>query len=45
MDPTSKASLEAILRASHELVGSILVISHDHDFLERVTSRIVRIGT
>ena len=44
MDPASKASLEAILRASHELVGSILVISHDHAFLERATSRIVRIG-
>jgi ABC-type Mn2+/Zn2+ transport system ATPase subunit len=45
MDPTAKTSLEAILRASHELIGSILVISHDHAFLERVTSRIVRIGT
>jgi ABC-type Mn2+/Zn2+ transport system ATPase subunit len=45
MDPASKTSLEEILRASHELVGSILVISHDHAFLERVTSRIVRIGT
>jgi ABC-type Mn2+/Zn2+ transport system ATPase subunit len=45
MDPASKSSLEEILRASHELVGSILVISHDHAFLERVTSRIVRIGT
>lgn len=45
MDPSSKSSLEEILRASHELVGSILVISHDHAFLERVTSRIVRIGT
>lgn len=44
MDPSSKSSLEEILRASHELVGSILVISHDHAFLERVTSRIVRIG-
>jgi ABC-type Mn2+/Zn2+ transport system ATPase subunit len=44
MDPASKASLEEILRASHELVGSILVISHDHAFLERVTDRIVRIG-
>jgi ABC-type Mn2+/Zn2+ transport system ATPase subunit len=45
MDPTSKTSLEEILSASHELVESILVISHDHTFLERVTSRIVRIGT
>ena len=45
MDPSSKTSLEEILRSSHELVGSILVISHDHDFLERVTSRIVRIET
>jgi ATPase subunit of ABC transporter with duplicated ATPase domains len=45
MDPASKTSLEEILRASHDLVGSILVISHDHHFLERVTSRIVRIGT
>jgi zinc transport system ATP-binding protein len=45
MDPSSKASLEDVLRTSHELVGSILVISHDHAFLERVTSRIVRIGT
>jgi ATPase subunit of ABC transporter with duplicated ATPase domains len=44
MDPASKTSLEEILRASHELVGGILVISHDHAFLERVTSRIVRIG-
>ena len=45
MDPVSKTSLEEILRASHELVGSILVISHDHAFLERVTSRVVRIGS
>ena len=45
MDPTSKTSLEDILRDSHELVESILVISHDHAFLERVASRIVRIQT
>jgi zinc transport system ATP-binding protein len=45
MDLSSKASLEDVLRTSHELVGSILVISHDYAFLERVTSRIVRIGT
>jgi ABC-type Mn2+/Zn2+ transport system ATPase subunit len=45
MDPASKMSLEEVLRASHELVGSILVISHDHAFLERVTSRIVRLGS
>jgi ATPase subunit of ABC transporter with duplicated ATPase domains len=44
MDPTSRTSLEDILRASHELIGSILVISHDHAFLERVTSRLVQIG-
>jgi ABC-type Mn2+/Zn2+ transport system ATPase subunit len=44
MDPSSKTSLEEILGASHEMVGSILVISHDHAFLQRVTSRIVRIG-
>jgi ATPase subunit of ABC transporter with duplicated ATPase domains len=44
MDPTSKTSLEDLLRASHELVGSILVISHDHAFLERVTSRTARIA-
>jgi ABC-type Mn2+/Zn2+ transport system ATPase subunit len=44
MDPASKMSLEEILRASHDLVGSILVISHDHAFLQRVTSRIVQIG-
>ena len=45
MDPASRTSLEEILRASHELVESILVISHDHAFLERVHSRIVSIGT
>jgi ABC-type Mn2+/Zn2+ transport system ATPase subunit len=44
MDPSAKASLEEVLRTSHDLVGSILVISHDHGFLERVTSRIVSIG-
>jgi len=44
MDPASKRSLEDLLRASHELVGSILVISHDHAFLERVTSRTARIA-
>jgi ATPase subunit of ABC transporter with duplicated ATPase domains len=43
MDPRSKGSLEEILRASHELVGGVLVISHDREFLEHVTSRIVRI--
>jgi len=45
MDPNSKASLERILNSSRELVGAILVISHDHAFLERVTSRIVTIGS
>jgi ABC-type Mn2+/Zn2+ transport system ATPase subunit len=45
MDPASKASLEGILGSSHELVGGILVISHDHTLLERATSRIVTIGT
>jgi zinc transport system ATP-binding protein len=45
MDPNSKASLEAILSTAHELVGGILVISHDHALLERVTSRIVAVGT
>lgn len=44
MDPDSKASLEALLRTSSELVGGVLVISHDHEFLGRVTSRIVSIG-
>jgi ATPase subunit of ABC transporter with duplicated ATPase domains len=44
MDPASKRSLEDLLRASHELVGSILVISHDDAFLERVTSRTARIA-
>ena len=43
MDPHSKESLEEILRASHELVGGVLVISHDHEFLDHVTSRTVRI--
>lgn len=45
MDPTSKESLEQVLRTSHELVGAILVISHDHGMLARVTTRIVTIGT
>jgi zinc transport system ATP-binding protein len=45
MDPAAKVSLEDVLRTSRELVGSILVISHDRGFLDRVTSRIVRIGT
>jgi zinc transport system ATP-binding protein len=45
MDPSSKASLEVLLRGSHELVGSILVISHDDGLLDRVASRVVRIGT
>jgi zinc transport system ATP-binding protein len=44
MDPRSKASLEMILNASRQTVGAILVISHDHDLLSRVTSQIVRIG-
>ena len=44
MDPSSKASLEAILGASHELVGGILMISHDHALLDRVASRVVTIG-
>jgi zinc transport system ATP-binding protein len=45
MDPKSRASLEDVLRSSHELVGAILVISHDHGMLSRVTTRIVTIGT
>jgi ATPase subunit of ABC transporter with duplicated ATPase domains len=44
MDPQSKASLEEILMGSRESVDAVLVISHDREFLERVTSRIVRIG-
>jgi ATPase subunit of ABC transporter with duplicated ATPase domains len=44
MDPDSKRSLEAILGASHEVVGAVLIISHEHGLLERVTSRIVSIG-
>jgi ABC-type Mn2+/Zn2+ transport system ATPase subunit len=44
MDPASRAALVEILRGSNQLVGSILVISHDQAFLERVTSRVVEIG-
>ncbi len=43
MDPNSKGALTEILRASHELVGAVLVISHDDVFLQKVASRIVRI--
>lgn len=43
MDSHAKGSLEDVVRASHEFVGGVLVISHDHEFLEHVTSRIVSI--
>lgn len=43
MDPHSKASLAAILGRSNTVVGAVLVISHEHDLLARVTSRTVRI--
>jgi ATPase subunit of ABC transporter with duplicated ATPase domains len=44
MDPAAKASLVSILQTSHELVGGLLVISHDGQLLESVASRVVRIG-
>jgi ATPase subunit of ABC transporter with duplicated ATPase domains len=44
MDPDSKASLERILRATHDLAGGVLMISHDHALLGRVASRVVTIG-
>jgi zinc transport system ATP-binding protein len=44
MDPASRASLAAILHDSHDLVGAMLVISHDRELLESVASRVVRIG-
>lgn len=43
MDADSKRSLEEIMRAAHERVGGVLVISHDHEFLEHVMARIVSI--
>ena len=43
MDVDSKSSLETILAGSHEFVQAVLIISHDHDLLQRVTSRIVTI--
>ena len=44
MDPASRASLAAILQDSQDLVGGMLVISHDRELLESVASRVVRIG-
>ena len=44
MDDDSKSSLEKILADSHQFVQAVLVISHDHDLLRRVTSRTVAIS-
>lgn len=43
MDPRATAALEALLEASRAEGRGVLVVSHEHDFLERVASRLVEV--
>lgn len=44
MDPSVEASLADLLLASRAEGRALLVISHEHDFLEKVCTRLVEVG-
>jgi ATPase subunit of ABC transporter with duplicated ATPase domains len=43
MDPRATAALEEVVLSSREAGRGVLVISHEHDFLERVATRLVEV--
>jgi ATPase subunit of ABC transporter with duplicated ATPase domains len=43
MDARAEASLVEVLLASRERGRAVLVISHEHDFLERICTRLVEV--
>ena len=43
MDPRATATLVDVLHASRENGRGVLVISHEHDFLEKVCTRLVEV--
>jgi ATPase subunit of ABC transporter with duplicated ATPase domains len=44
MDPRAMAALEEVVLASREGGRGMLVVSHEHDFLERVSTRLVEVA-
>jgi ATPase subunit of ABC transporter with duplicated ATPase domains len=44
MDPSVEASLADLLLVSRAEGRALLVISHEHDFLEKVCTRLVEVG-
>jgi ATPase subunit of ABC transporter with duplicated ATPase domains len=44
MDPRATAALEEVVLASREKGRGMLVVSHEHDFLERVSTRLVEVA-
>lgn len=44
MDPRATAALEEVVLASREGGRGMLVVSHEHDFLERVSTRLVEVA-
>jgi ATPase subunit of ABC transporter with duplicated ATPase domains len=43
MDPRATAALEEVVLSSREGGRGLLVVSHEHDFLERVATRLVEV--
>lgn len=43
MDPRATAALEGVVLSSREAGRGMLVISHEHDFLERIATRLVEV--
>jgi len=44
MDPRAMAALEEVVLTSREAGRGMLVVSHEHDFLERVSTRLVEVA-
>jgi len=44
MDPRATAALEEVVLSSREAGRGMLIVSHEHDFLERVCTRLVEVG-
>jgi ATPase subunit of ABC transporter with duplicated ATPase domains len=44
MDPRATAALEEVVLSSREAGRGVLIVSHEHDFLERACTRLVEVG-
>jgi zinc transport system ATP-binding protein len=44
MDPRATAALEEVVRASRREGRGMLIVSHEHEFLERVSTRLVEVA-